>query len=148
MVSYVVGFALLLLVAGGGYYVANKTVSTAPSEDVVAEAVVDDSSQAASANRPTNPNATTVTYTDKGFGPDAVTIKLGQTVRWFNQSSGKLWVAANPHPTHTSLAGFDENGSINKGQGWQYTFTQVGTFSYHNHMMPGKSEGKVVVQAK
>ena len=140
MMTYVAGFALLLLIAGGGYYLASRDMSLATPEG---------ESQTAGANVPTDPNAKTVVYGDKGFAPATTTIKLGQTVRWFNQSSKtKLWVRGTDPSTVTGLAEFDQYGSITKGQGWDFTFNKVGTFSYHNQMTPKQAGGAVIVTAK
>ena len=59
-----------------------------------------------------------------------------------------MWVASNPHPTHTGYdstsrdthcaAGytgpipFDECAAISSGS-YSFTFTKTGSFGYHNH---------------
>ncbi|MBI3385857.1 hypothetical protein HY031_02100 [Candidatus Gottesmanbacteria bacterium] len=85
-----------------------------------------------------------VTYTDNGFDPGTTTVKKGTTVRFINKSSGPMWVASNPHPTHTALPGFDELGGAQGGETYEYTFTTVGSWGYHNHLAPGDI-GKVIV---
>lgn len=85
-----------------------------------------------------------VTFTDKGFSPTPVTVKAGSTVAFINESSAAMWVASDPHPTHTLLPGFDELGSVGKGGTYEYTFTKVGTWTYHNHLTP-TVKGTVVV---
>lgn len=87
----------------------------------------------------------TITYTDSGFLPDTITIKAGTTVSFVNQSSSEMWVASNPHPTHTDLPGFDEKESVANGGSYQFTFNQLGTWGYHNHNNPG-NKGEVVVE--
>lgn len=137
MISYLVGLALLVLIGGGGYYLASRDVALAPDE-----------SQTAGANVPTNPKAKTVIYSDKGFSPATTTIKLGETVRWFNQSKNKLWVMGTDTKETTGLVEFDQNGSITNGQGWELTFNKVGTFPYRNQMMPKQAGGAVIVTPK
>lgn len=88
---------------------------------------------------------TVVTYSDTGFAPSPVTVKAGTTVTFVNESGGAMWVASDPHPTHTLLAGFDELASVGRGGTWEYTFTKVGTWMYHNHMSPSV-KGTVVVK--
>lgn len=85
-----------------------------------------------------------VTYTDSGFAPSPLTIKVGTTVTFVNESAGDMWVASDPHPTHTLLAGFDELASAPKGGSYEYTFTKVGTWTYHNHRHPS-TKGQIVV---
>ncbi len=85
-----------------------------------------------------------VTYTDSGFAPSPLTVKVGTTVTFVNESAGPMWVASDPHPTHTLLGGFDELTSAPKGGSYEYTFAKVGTWTYHNHMNPS-NKGKVIV---
>jgi plastocyanin len=85
-----------------------------------------------------------VSYTASGFQPHSITIKKGQTVTWTNKDSDELWVASNPHPTHTDYPGFDELKSIPTGQTYSFTFTKVGNWGYHNHLNPSQ-QGIVVV---
>lgn len=86
-----------------------------------------------------------VSYTDQGFQPSSITIKQGQTVRFTNQSSGQMWVASNPHPTHTDYPGFDEKTAVPNGQFYEFNFTKIGTWGYHNHFKPS-AKGEIVVQ--
>ncbi len=144
MVSYVIGLAMLVLIGTGGYYLMTKQAA-APSDTVVAEGTAVDAGQAASLGKATSPAATTVVYTDKGFSPAQVTIKLGQKVRFFNQSKEKMWVASGPIPTHATLPEFDQNGSVGNGLAWEFAFTDVGTFEYYNQMNPKVPMGKVTV---
>lgn len=96
-----------------------------------------------SSSTPTGPIM--VIYSDAGFAPGVITIARGTTVRFENQSSESLWVASNPHPTHTGLPGFDSKKTIGSGQSYTYTFAKTGTFGFHNHLSPNKV-GIVVVQ--
>jgi len=85
-----------------------------------------------------------VTFTDTGFAPSPVTVKAGTIVTFVNESSGNMWVASDPHPTHTLLPGFDELKNVTRGGTYEYTFVKVGTWTYHNH--PNSSvKGTVVV---
>jgi plastocyanin len=86
---------------------------------------------------------TVVTLTDTGFAPKP-TVKVGTIVTFVNESSGSMWVASDPHPTHTLLTGFDELKSVEKGGTYEYTFTKVGTWTFHNHLNP-RMKGTVVV---
>jgi plastocyanin len=87
---------------------------------------------------------TVVTLADKGFSPSPVTVKVGTTVTFVNESSSPMWVASDPHPTHTLLSGFDELSSVGKGGTYEYTFAKIGTWTFHNHMNP-TMKGTVVV---
>lgn len=90
-------------------------------------------------------NTTIVTYSDAGFSPKSVTVNKGEVVTFVNESDNNLWVASNPHPVHTGLSGFDARKNIKKGESYSFTFTQVGSWSYHNHSNSSDT-GTVVVQ--
>lgn len=85
-------------------------------------------------------SATEVDYTDSGFSPATITIKVGDSVKFVNKTNSPMWVASNPHPTHTDLPGFDEKNSDPE---FTYTFTKIGSWGYHNHRNP--SDGGTVV---
>jgi plastocyanin len=86
-----------------------------------------------------------VVYTDSGFSPANLTIRKGDSVTWTDNSSGNMWVASDPHPTHTNLPGFDESTFAEPGQSYTYTFTVPGAHGYHNHANPGM-RGVITVQ--
>ncbi|MBI2405021.1 hypothetical protein HYV22_02475 [Candidatus Gottesmanbacteria bacterium] len=88
---------------------------------------------------------TVVTYTANGFNPKTVTVKAGTTVVFMNDSSAVMWVASAVHPTHQLLPGFDQLASVGRGGSYEYTFTKVGTWKYHNHVNPSDT-GTVEVQ--
>lgn len=107
---------------------------------------------------PTGKHDVTVLYGEGGFVPQTVTIKLGQTVAWRNPSGKPMWVGSDPHPAHTDLKGFDQGRVINRatpsfiGQAnahgsaiYEYTFTKVGRWGYHNHLFPAHT-GMVIVE--
>lgn len=86
-----------------------------------------------------------VTYTDEGFSPMILRAKKGDTVTFKNMSITGLWVASNLHPTHTALPGFDANRTLINGETYLYTFTQIGSWSYHNHLN-ARFQGTIVVE--
>ncbi len=101
-----------------------------------------------------------VTYDADGFHPATLTVSVGTTVAWKNVSGLPMWVASDPHPSHTDLKGFDQLRIINRaiptfirtahahGSAiYEYTFTEVGTWKYHNHVNP-QHRGMVVVTEK
>jgi plastocyanin len=98
-----------------------------------------------------------VEYTKNGFEPETITVPLGTTVAWKNSGGLPMWVASDPHPAHTDLEGFDQLRVINKaippfvqtanahGDGiYEYTFSTLGEWKYHNHLNP-RHLGKVIV---
>ena len=87
-----------------------------------------------------------VTITAGGFNPSILTVKAGTTVTFTNNDIIGHWVASNPHPSHTGLAGFDAKAAVAAlGGTYSYTFTKTGSFGYHDHLNPSLT-GTVVVQ--
>ena len=102
-------------------------------------------------------NVTEVVYTDaNGFTPDNLAVKIGDTLKFINKSSGKMWVGSDIHPTHMDYDGtslkqhcgttpspsFDQCAS---GSEYSFTFTKAGTWHYHNHSR-ATMKGIVVVK--
>ncbi len=97
---------------------------------------------------PTVPEIKTVTYTDKGFVPEGITVKQGESVTFINESSQAMSVASNPHPGHTFFPQFDQYKTEYKGEKtFVFTFNKMGVWGYHNHMQPNLG-GYVTVAAK
>jgi len=96
-----------------------------------------------------------VEYTDAGFSPKTVTISKGETVRFVNTSSSGVWVGGNNHPSHTQYpeksaddclgTSFDTCRVLEgAAEFWEFTFNEVGTWGYHNHIRSNNG-GTVVV---
>ena len=123
--------------------IASTTIvaSTTPVVKPVTKTVV---------NNPTGVNSAstnTVTLTDSGFSPAKITVSMGDSVTFVNNSSSKMWVAANPFPTSSDYPAFNEKSGVDSGGSWTFTFDQAGTWFYHNHYSP-PTGAKVVVSWK
>ncbi len=149
MGKYLLIALIIIILAGGGYFLMKgqsktqqQTTQNAPSMQSSQQS----SQPTAMKSQPSTATASgnAVSYTGNGFEPHSITIKKGQTVTWTNKDSDELWVASNPHPTHTDYPGFDELKSIPTGQTYSFTFTKVGNWGYHNHLNPSQ-QGVVVV---
>ena len=101
-----------------------------------------------------------ISYTNSGFEPQTITIRASTTVEWVNTSDKLMWVASDPHPSHTNLPGFDERGvqgndavrstipiayAHTHANPYKYTFLKAGKWSYHNHLVPN-DRGIVIVE--
>ncbi|MBI5420956.1 MAG: hypothetical protein HZA35_01440 [Parcubacteria group bacterium] len=100
-----------------------------------------------------------VTYTNAGFSSSSLTIKKGETVTFENKSTRKMWVASSKHPTHRDYPGsdikkcgtesastiFDACKGFAPGESWSFTFNEVGTWKYHDHLSP-KNFGSITVE--
>lgn len=85
-------------------------------------------------NRTAAPNR--VIMTANGFQPEAVTIKLGQTLNFVNQDTEPHWPASDKHPTHRIYPEFDPRQEIAPNQSWSFRFDRAGEWSFHDHLFP------------
>lgn len=145
--NYLVGGVIAVVVISAGYFFwqgySKPSTEMQTTNTATTEISPTQTSQATTSGKVTA--KTTVNYSDSGFTPNNITVKVGETVTWSNQSSATMWVASNPHPTHTDLLGFDELASADRGGTYSYTFTKVGNWGYHNHLSPS-DKGVVTVQ--
>lgn len=100
-----------------------------------------------------------VLYTDTGFVPQIFNIKAGETVTFVNGSSNPMWPASAVHPTHRVYPGsdiakcdtadankiFDACKGIAAGSEWSFTFTEKGSWGYHDHLNPNM-RGTIAVE--
>lgn len=102
---------------------------------------------------PSVPAENRVTYTDSGYSPAVLNVKVGTTVTFKNQSSQLMWTASAVHPTHRVYpttggclgSTFDACGGIQPGDSWSFKFDIAGTWKYHNHLNSGDT-GTIVVE--
>jgi len=69
-----------------------------------------------------------VSYSNDGFLPESVTVKVGTVVTWTNNGDSKMWVASASHPTHDILPEFDQLTGAGTGGSYSFKFTQVGNW--------------------
>ncbi|MEX2436820.1 MAG: hypothetical protein WD471_01495, partial [Candidatus Paceibacterota bacterium] len=100
-----------------------------------------------------------VIYSSSGFSPGELTVEVGETVTFINESSQGMWVATDLHPTHRNYSGtslsehckdgesntFDACRDIPSGESWIFTFDKPGEWSYHNHSS-ARDTGVIIVR--
>ena len=74
----------------------------------------------------------TISYTDNGFSPNVITVKINTTVTFINNANSNMWVES----TKQSLSGFNQLKMVSKGGLYSYTFNKVGTWKYDNQKVP------------
>lgn len=99
----------------------------------------------------------TVDYDGSSFSPSSITVSVGETVTFVNNSGSGMWVASAVHPTHAAYGGtslnehcddgssFDACQEIAPGESWSFTFDKSGEWQYHDHLNASNT-GTVVVQ--
>ncbi len=128
-------------------------VACAPAEPVVEDeappAFPEEEETAPIEEAPAEPTTTMVEITAEGFSPSTLTVAKGTTVEFKNTVSRKSWPASNSHPTHTEYPGsginkcklspetiFDACKSLKEGESFSFTFDEVGTWGFHDHLKP------------
>ncbi len=128
----VVLIAVIVIVAGAAWFLSKtERKPITPQRPITEE---------------TGESESVVSYTDNGYSPNQIRVKLGTRVTFKNEASGSLmWTASNLHPTHTILPEFDPLEGVASGQSYSFIFTKTGTWLYHNHLKPSDS-GSVIVE--
>ena len=93
-----------------------------------------------------------VSYTDDGFEPAVLTIMRGETVRFTNNSSDDLWIAADGsevqiYPRTKEICGSSDLDSCEPFESrdfWEFTFENRGEWGVVNNLDKSKS-GIVIV---
>ena len=86
-----------------------------------------------------------VRMTADSFDPATLTIKVGDTVEFKNESGEDKWPASNVHPTHELYPGFDAQKTVLDGDSYEFTFDRAGRWGYHDHLNPD-IQGTIVVE--
>ena len=82
-----------------------------------------------------------ITYTDAGFSPDILIMNgLYRVVMFRNESSQKMWIAADKHPY------FNQGRGVGSGEAFWYAFpASAESYTYRNQLRPGH-QGIIIVQ--
>jgi plastocyanin len=97
-----------------------------------------------------------IEYSDEGFAPQKIEITKGTRVTFMDKSSRDMWVATDPHPANVGYPGSDRENcgqegdsfmfdQCGKGESYSFTFMEIGTWNYHNHLRSG-DKGTIVVK--
>jgi plastocyanin len=96
-----------------------------------------------------------ISYTDNGFEPSEATIRQGESVRFTNNSSYELWVAAEGADGAPLYPGTSECGGspldsckvLKPRDFWEFTFVASGSWLFKNNLDKEKS-GVVRVEVR
>lgn len=96
----------------------------------------DDSSSNQDPNTPVSSDNTeiaTITFTDDGFSPEELEVKLGQIVAVKNQSNQRVQFSSDDHPTHRLNEGMNLK-VLAPGESGTFTAGPVGRHGFHDHI--------------
>jgi plastocyanin len=87
------------------------------------------------------------TMTDKGYSPNPVQVKVGQTVVWTNKDTVQHTITSGSPGSADSGKEFDSGLTklLSPGSTFQHTFTKAGSFPYYCQLHPTMA-GTVTVQ--
>ncbi|MDP1689285.1 MAG: hypothetical protein Q8L47_04125 [bacterium] len=99
-----------------------------------------------------------ITFLADAYSPKELTIKKGDTVTWVNNGDRKTWPASAVHPSHKNYPGsgiekcntsaeatiFDACRGIEIGKSYSFSFNEVGSWGYHDHLQASVF-GKITV---
>ena len=119
---------LVILTAGGYYLTKSGTPAVTPQPSSTS-----------------NAQNTTINYSGSGFDPQRITVKAGTTIVWKNNDTDPMMIDSDPHPTHTSYPPLNASKATISGNTYTFTFTDPGTYGYHNHLK-AQNRGTVIVQ--
>ena len=156
MVQGKVMIAILLLVAVVGGIFLFSAVSKNPVKTAGVINNPDENSEQITEN-----SGNVIEITSSEFAPETLTISKGETVTFINKDTEEHWPASAMHPTHTFYPGsdiakcfddetdkstlFDSCSGLSEGESWSFTFNEVGSWGYHDHLN-ANLHGKIIVE--
>ena len=93
-----------------------------------------------------------VSYVNTGFEPREGTIKVDDTVRFVNNSTGQVWIAASGSSLYPAAqngcgsSALDSCRALDPGESWEFTFTKKGSWRFANNLDKSVDGVIVVVQ--
>jgi|SRR3989338_4044557 len=142
---------ILVLIGGALFFITQPSASTTGNAIQSGNQVLKTSD--------TQSKSYTVEITSSGFSPQTLSINKGDTVTWINKQPQKSWPASAVHPSHKVYPGsdiakcgtaeekniFDSCGGLAQNEAFSFTFNDIGTWGYHDHLN-AKLRGTITVQ--
>ena len=155
-----VSILIFIAIIAGGYFLF-KSISTAeqPLEETskIQESVTEPEAAPPETSIDTS-NEHTIEITSSGFSPKTLDVKKGDKVNFINKGTSDSWPASVIHPTHLAYPGsdikkcgtaeavniFDACKGLAQEESYSFTFDEIGSWSYHDHLNPSKT-GTIIV---
>ena len=126
----IVGIVILVLIIGGVIAYNLYSMPTSSSSDA--------GGSAASSGTNIQEGNLEIKITGFAFSPSEIRIKSGSTITWTNEDSASHTVSSDSGKELDSQ-------TLDKGQSYEHTFDQKGTYNYHCKFHSGM-KGKIVVE--
>ncbi len=84
-----------------------------------------------------------ISYTASGFSPRELKVPAGTAVRFVNNSSKVMQIAADDQKS-SLLNSINQSQSVGKGGVYNFSFVNQATWAYHNRLYP-EDKGTVIV---
>jgi len=168
--TLVVIIVIVVIVIAGLLFFSNSTSTDSSDSDTTDTSNIDTSSPSGitfggedttTIDPPTNPPTReyTISFTSSGFDPVSLNINKGDSIVFVNRENRRIWPATVIHPSHRTYPGssiskcntleedniFDACRGLQIGETYTFTFNELGTWDYHDHLSPSK-KGTIVVQ--
>ena len=140
MNKIIIGIIILIVIVAGSYLLFMNYSAPADNSNVSTQLTNQETPITSQEMPPAGQNI--VVYTDNGYSPNPIKIKVGDTVTFKNESSQSMWTASAMHPTHNQYpttggcwgSTFDACQGIQPGDSWSFKFDLAGNWKYHNHL--------------
>jgi plastocyanin len=129
-----VGAALLVWALSGKN--SSSTESNIKSKDIASVKGADSSTSASSDQSVSNTNQTTaatIVFTNDGFSPQELEVKVGATVAVKNESSQNVQFSSDDHPTHRLNQGMNLR-VLAPGESGMFIADKIGSWGFHDHI--------------
>jgi len=94
------------------------------------------------------PQVAVVTYDGGSFSPAKVTIAKDGKIILKNESDQDFWPASDFHPDNGVYPDFNSQKPLSKGDIFEFKFSEVGEWGYHNHLYPFHRGIVIVTESK
>lgn len=113
---------------------AKKTVTVAPKTTTVLNAPII-----------TSNGSYLISYTSTGFNPNTITIKVGKSVHFVNNSTKAMSIVTTAPDTNQAQSEFNQGKTVGQGGTYDFTFMSAGIWGYMNRDNK-VDQGTIVVQ--
>lgn len=134
----------VIVIIGAVVMLRGQSSGTTAPTDTTPTIVPESADGGASGGQDLMERETIVNVTKNGYEPSTVTVAVGSTVTWHNQSGSISNVSSDDHPSHL-LNPFLNLGNFDDGESVSAKFEKAGTYPYHNHL-DASQVGTVIVK--